>query len=103
MIGSIFTTLDPTFGGGLKLFLPTCPTHKTKNNNLKMLRPFIKYLHQVTNSCKQLHIGGQTTVELVPWLGNKPLCKLPLEHDDSTPRGREAAHPNEGVQGVNRE
>ena len=87
MIGSILTTLDSTLGGGLKLFLPTCPTHRTENKteNLKMLRPFIKYLHQVTNSCQQLHIGRQTTVELVPWLGNEALCKLLLEHDDSTP------------------
>ena len=41
-------------------------------------------LHEVVDPGKQLGVDGEPAVELVPRLGNQPLGKLPLEHEDCT-------------------
>ena len=42
-------------------------------------------LHEVVDPGKQLGVDGEPAVELVPRLGNQPLSKLTLEHEDCTP------------------
>ena len=43
------------------------------------------YLHKVVYAGQKLGVDRQTTVELVPGLGNQALGELSLEHQHRTP------------------
>ena len=50
------------------------------------------HLHQVVYSGKELSVGRETAVELVPWFGHQTLGKLALEHQHGTPDSERAQH-----------